>query len=79
MYTMCPNKNPQGRAAVASHPGSAPFVSNKVSLWTIRSMPTAGPAMIDATKRDFTMQRGLPADELLADSSAYAAQPDLPA
>jgi len=42
-------------------------------------MPTAGPAMIDATKRDFTMQRGLPADELLADSSGYAAQPDLPA
>jgi CDP-4-dehydro-6-deoxyglucose reductase len=38
-----------------------------------------GPAMIDAAKRDFTAERGLPAEEFFADSFTYAVQPEVPA
>jgi CDP-4-dehydro-6-deoxyglucose reductase len=37
-----------------------------------------GPAMIDAARRDFAMQCGLPENEFFADSFTYAAQPDAP-
>ena len=35
--------------------------------------------MIDAAKRDFTTERGLPAEEFFADSFTYAVQPEPPA
>ena len=38
-----------------------------------------GPAMIDAAKRDFTTERGLPVEEFFADSFTYAVQPEVPA
>ena len=38
-----------------------------------------GPAMIDAAKRDFAAERGLPAAEFFADSFTYAVQPEPPA
>jgi CDP-4-dehydro-6-deoxyglucose reductase, E3 len=38
-----------------------------------------GPAMIDAARRDFTVERGLPPEEFFADSFTYAVQPDAPA
>jgi CDP-4-dehydro-6-deoxyglucose reductase len=37
-----------------------------------------GPAMIDAARRDFAMQCGLPENEFFADSFTYAAQPEAP-
>jgi CDP-4-dehydro-6-deoxyglucose reductase len=37
-----------------------------------------GPAMIDAAKRDFTAERGLPVEEFFADSFTYAVQPEVP-
>ena len=38
-----------------------------------------GPAMIDAAKRAFTTERGLPAEEFFADSFTYAVQAETPA
>src|SRR5438874_1512165 len=35
-----------------------------------------GPAMIDAARQDFTVQRGLPPNEFFADSFTYAVQPE---
>jgi CDP-4-dehydro-6-deoxyglucose reductase len=37
-----------------------------------------GPAMIDAARRDFATQCGLPENEFFADSFTYAAQPEAP-
>jgi len=35
-----------------------------------------GPAMIDAARQDFTVQRSLPPNEFFADSFTYAVQPE---